>query len=162
MGWSGSYNYWYAIPDITAGGYSFTAVNSVAYNVFPDCTGELVTGRITDTAGKPIAGATVTASMSYRQGFRTYTVTTNVLTSAKGIYFIFAPANRSCTVTLAASYRGESTTNITTRTAASASPSAVDYATGNYQAPWTGLAIGNSWGNDFVIAVKPFNGILLR
>ena len=162
MGWSGSYNYWYAIPSISAGGYSFTAVNTVNYNVFPDHTGELVTGRVTDMSGKPVAGAAVSASMSYRQGFRTYTVTTNVLTSAKGIYFIFAPANRSCTVTLAATCRGVSTTNITAHTSASASPSSVDYTTGNYQAPWTGLAIGNSWGNDFVLAVKPFNGILLR
>ena len=162
MGWSGSYNYWYALPSITASGYSFTAVSSVNYNVFPDHTGELVTGRVTDTSGKPLAGAAVNASMSYRQGFRTYTVTTNVLTSAKGIYFLFAPANRSCTVTLAATYRGESSTNVTTHTSASTSPSSVDYTTGNCQIPRTGLAIGNSWGNDFVIEVKPFNGILLR
>ena len=162
MGWSGSYDYWYALPSISAGGYAFSVVNSISFNIFPDRTGELVTGRVTDTSGKPLAGAAVDASMSYRQGFRTYTVTTNVLTSAKGIYFLFAPANRSCTVTLAATYRGESTTNVTTSTSASASPTSVDFATGEYWIPRTGLVIGNSWGNDFVIAVKPFNGILLR
>ena len=162
MGWSGSYNYWYAIPSISAGGYSFSVVNSISFNIFPDRTGELVTGRVTDTSGKPIAGAAVSASMSYRQGFRTYTVTTNVLTSAKGVYFLFAPANRSCTVTLAATYRGESTTNVTTYTSASASPTSVNFATSEYGLPRTGLVIGNSWGNDIVIAVKPFNGILLR
>jgi len=162
MGWSGSYNYWYAIPSISAGGYAFSVVNSISFNIFPDRTGELVTGRVTDTSGKPIAGAVVNASMSYRQGFRTYTVTTNALTSAKGIYFLFAPANRSCTVKLAATYRGESTTNVTTHTSASASPTSVDFATGEYWIPRTGLVIGNSWGNDFVIEVKPFHGILLR
>jgi len=162
MGWSGSYDYWYAIPTISAGGYAFSVVNSISFNLFPDRTGELVTGRVTDTSGKPIAGASVSASMSYRQGFRTYTVTTNVLTSATGIYFVFAPANRSCTVTLAATYRGESTTNVTTYTSASASPTSVDFATGEYWIPRTGLVIGNSWGNDFVIEVKPFHGILLR
>ena len=162
MGWSGSYNYWYAIPCISASGYSFSVVSSISFNIFPDRTGELVTGRVTDTSGKPIAGAAVSASMSYRQGFRTYTVTTNVLTSANGIYFLFAPANRSCTVTLAATYRGESSTKVTARTSASASPTSVNFATGEYGLPRTGLVIGNSWGNDFVIEVKPFNGILLR
>lgn len=162
MGWSGSYDYWYALPGIPAGGYSFSVVSSISFNLFPDRMGELVTGRVTDTSGKPIAGAAVNASMSYRQGFRTYTVTTNVLTSAKGIYFLFAPANRSCTVTLAATYRGESSTNVTTYTSASASPTSVDFATGECRISRTGLVIGNSWGNDFVIEVKPFHGILLR
>ena len=161
MGWSGSYNYWYAIPSIPTY-YSFSVVNAISFNIFPDRTGELVTGRVTDTSGKPIAGAAVSASMSYRQFGRPYTVTTNVLTSAKGVYFLFAPANRSCTVTLAATYRGESTTNVMTYTSASASPTSVDYATGEYWAPRSGLVIGNSWGNDFVIAVKTFNGILCR
>ena len=162
MGWSGSYDYWYAIPNISAGGYAFSVVSSLSFNLFPDRTGELVTGRVTDTSGKPIAGATVSASMSYRQGFHTYTVTTNVLTSSKGIYFLFAPANRSCTITLAAAYRGESTANVTTYTSSSASPTSVDFVTGDCWIPRTGFVIGNSWGNDFVIAVKPFNGILLR
>ena len=162
MGWSGSYDYWYAIPAIPAGGYSFTAIDSITYNAFPNCAGELVTGRVVDSFGKPIEGAAVNASMSYRQWPRTYTVTTNVLTSANGIYSILAPAGRSCTVTLTASCRGKSTASIVTSTTASASPSSVNFATGSLTVPRAGLVIGNSWGNDFVIALPQFHGIILR
>ena len=45
-------------------------------------------GRVTDTAGKPLGNAAVTAS--YRSGMRT--VTTNATTSASGLYAVLVPA----------------------------------------------------------------------
>ena len=162
MGWSGSSDYWYALPNISASGYSFTAVSSVSYNIFPKATGELVTGRVTDTFGNPLPGASVSATMTYRKNSRNYTSTTNVVTSDNGIYAIRAPAGVTSTITLVASFEGVSATR-STRTTASASPTSVNFVTGNYSVPSSGLSIGNSWGNDFAILVKSkFQGILVR
>lgn len=172
MGWSGSYDYWYAIPAITAGGYNFTVVNSITYNVFPDRTGEIVSGRVTDQSGVPLAGAEVSASVFYTSksgGWFSSRLTTNIVstvtatTGATGIYALYAPTNRSYSVLLSAVYNGATTNTITATTSVSASPRSVDFASGNYSSPRSGLSIGNSWGNDFVITVKSkFNGIIFR
>ena len=45
-------------------------------------------GRVTDTAGKPLGNAAVTAS--YRSGMRT--ITTIATTSASGLYAVLVPA----------------------------------------------------------------------
>ena len=161
MGWSGVYDYWYRLPDFTAEGYDgieYTAINTLAYNIFPNRTGELVTGRVVDTHGRPVGGVTINATMTYGAT----TVTTNVLTNLKGIYSIFTPGTGSCYVSLSATYQGETTADITTRTKASASPTSVNFITGQCTMPSAGLIIGNSWGNDFVIEVKPFHGIIFR
>ena len=49
MGWSGADDLWYAIPDVACptSRFSFSLVNQLLYNVFPDTTGELVTGSAT-------------------------------------------------------------------------------------------------------------------
>ena len=121
-----------------------------------------MTGRVTDTFGNPIPGASVSATMTYRKNSRNYTSTTNVVTSDNGIYAIRAPAGVTSTITLVASLEGVSATR-STRTTASASPTSVNFVTGNYSVPSSGLSIGNSWGNDFAILVKSkFQGILVR
>lgn len=162
MGWSGSCDYWYVLPYVTAGGYSFSNVNAITYNVFPSQSGELVTGRVTSTDGKPLKGATVDATIVYRKRFRTYTIETNVTTSATGIYSVLAPDGVSSTVTLTATYQGASSASVTARTTASNSPTSVDFETGNYSFSGSSLSIGNSWGNDITIKLKPFNGIIIR
>ena len=172
MGWSGSYDYWYALPAIPAGGYNFTVVNSITYNVFPDRTGEIVSGRVTDQSGTPLAGAEVNASVFYTSksgGWFSSRLKTNVvstvtaMTGPTGVYALYAPTNRTYSVLLSATYKGATTNAITTTTSTSVSPTSVNYETGNYTYSGSGLSIGNSWGNDFVITVKSkFNGIIFR
>ena len=150
MGWSGSCDLWYALPYINAQGYAFTLVQDVIYNVFPDGAGELVTGRVTASSGRPLAGAEVTAS--YRSGGRTYT--TNVTTSATGVYAVRIPApswgGRS--VSLSATWRGFASTNASsTSVTASASPYNIDWEKPDCYYPAGGLSIGNSWGNDLAV-----------
>lgn len=79
MGWSGSNNLWYNLPTIDTTYYNFNSVYKCVYNVYKTGGGEIISGRVTDASGAPIAGATVIAT---RSGGGTYTDTTD----AKGIY----------------------------------------------------------------------------
>lgn len=153
MGWSGSWDYWYALPNIPSA-YTFTEVSDVVYNIFPDRTGELVTGRVADPFGEPVSNATVVADISYQVGRRTYTLTGSATTSASGLYAIFAPAGRASTVSLSATYGGWVSTNAAVATTrASSSPVNPNFDTGSYDYPSAeGLVIGNSWGNDLFLA----------
>ena len=163
MGWSGSYDYWYALPDIGPNGSShrFNSVLQLVYNVFPDRTGELVTGRIANRKGVPRAGATVNATFTYTKNRRQYTDTATTMTDANGIYAFFTPADVRCTVTLSAEYGGWSSTNVTFVKKACVSLSTVDFDTGDYW-PGSGLTIGNSWGNDFTYDPPPPFKVTIR
>ena len=154
LGWSGSYDLWYALPNIPAGGYAFSVVDSVVYNVFPAGTGQLVTGRVTDDMENPLEGAVVTAS--YTSGF--YTITTNVTTSSSGIYaFRLPPSSRkSRSITLRATYGAAVSGSSTTSIKASSSPYNLNWETGGCDCALSGLVVGNSWGND--LSVTPAAG----
>ncbi len=79
MGWSGSDDIWYNLPNIdSSGAEQYDTVNGCIYNIFPSGSGEIISGRVTDTSGKPISDATVTAE----GGRGPYTAVTN----NKGIY----------------------------------------------------------------------------
>jgi len=86
MGWSGRDDAWYNLPDIDADTHPLNLVQSVVYNIYtpdnnPDNseTGEIISGRVTDSNGLPIPGVEITA---VRDGGGTYLDTTN----DKGIY----------------------------------------------------------------------------
>ncbi len=53
MGWAGTNDLWYNLPD--AGNYN--AVVACVYNIFTEGQGEIVSGRVTDASDQPIAGA---------------------------------------------------------------------------------------------------------
>jgi len=61
MGWSGSDDAWYNLPDIVGDYADFEVVNSCVYNVFPTGGGQIISGRVTDVFDSPVSGATVTA-----------------------------------------------------------------------------------------------------
>jgi hypothetical protein len=103
LGWSGSYTAWYNLPDIDAGGYAFDSVDSCVYNVWTNGTGEIISGRVTDGAGTPVAGAALTAA---RAGGGTYTATSDT----RGIYAL-AKIPASSTYTVSASKTGYVFTN---------------------------------------------------
>ena len=50
MGWGGHEDIWYNLPDI--GNYDTIPV--CIYNIFPEGTGEIISGRVTDASGQPI------------------------------------------------------------------------------------------------------------
>lgn len=80
LGWGGTDTAWYNLPTVDAY-YDFNAVDSCVYNVFTSGSGEIISGRVTDADGNPLADASVTAIG--RTG-GTYTSTTN----SRGIYAI--------------------------------------------------------------------------
>ena len=95
LGWAGTSDAWYNLPNIDSSPYSFNVVDSAIYNIFTSGSGEIISGRVTLTAsGSPIAGATVTAT---RSGGGTYSAVTN----SNGIYAIAKiPSNSNYTVSV--------------------------------------------------------------
>ena len=87
MGWEGDGDAWYAPPDLAAGGYAFSSIGSLVYNIFPERSAghTICSGRVLDASGRPVAGATVT-STDYRGEQLTTT------TDAHGIYALILPS----------------------------------------------------------------------
>jgi len=62
MGWEGQEDCWYSLPDIAYPDMvPFDAITQCVYNIFTDCTGEIISGRIIDANGMPFRDVTVTA-----------------------------------------------------------------------------------------------------
>lgn len=116
LGWSGSYTAWYNLPAIDAGGYSFNSVYKCIYNVWPSGTGEIISGRVTDSSGTPLSGVSLTAT---RSAGGTYSASSN----AKGI-FALSRIPSSSTYSLSAGKSGYSFENQTIMTGMSADSSA--------------------------------------
>lgn len=91
MGWGGSGNAWYHLPEIeyksTAGGtiYEASIVHTIIYNIFPEATGFVLSGRTLDEDGLPIANAQVTI---VSEDSTTYETTT----SANGVWAMIVPS----------------------------------------------------------------------
>ncbi|MCI5211385.1 MAG: hypothetical protein D3910_21960, partial [Candidatus Electrothrix sp. ATG2] len=122
MGWGGSQDAWYNLPTILG----YTSVYKTVYNVYTTGSGEIISGRVTDSSGNPINGASVTAVQS---GGGTYSATTN----AKGIYAL-AKIPSASTYTVSVTASGYSFSDQTVSTLAS-----TDY-----------ISVGNKWGVNFV------------
>jgi hypothetical protein len=58
MGWAGSNNTWYDLPNID----TFNKVYKCIYNVFTSGTGEIISGRVLDGSAAPLAGVQVAAN----------------------------------------------------------------------------------------------------
>jgi hypothetical protein len=132
MGWAGSYDAWYNLPNIDSAGYDI--VSKCIYNMYITGSGEIISGRVTyDATGGPFVGATVTAT-----GTGGPFVTT---TNDKGIY-AFAKVNSATAYTITVSSPGYSF-----------SPSSLVVTTGTS----TDLTItsGNRWGNNFMTYTPP-------
>ncbi len=127
LGWSGSDTAWYNLPNIDAGGYAFNSVDACVYNAWTNGTGEIISGRITDDSGTPVAGVLVTAA---RTGGGTYTTTSK----ANGIYAL-AKIPAASTYTVSASKAGYVFVNQIATTGQSTDNSPTS---------------GNQWAVDFV------------
>lgn len=137
LGWGGSDDAWYNLPNIGTV-YSFNVVDGAVYNIFPDGTGDLLTGRVLDAStGKPISGATV-------QALDGSSVVGSVRTSAAGIYALRLPGGRTYSVVASAAGTGTSTLSVDLQ------KSVTTRIQGRSYYPGTGT-VGNSWGNDFTL-----------
>jgi len=129
MGWGGDDDIWYALPDIdTADEGAFTSVTACVYNIYTNGGGQIISGRVTDPTGAPVAGATVTA---VRSGGGSYSATTDT----NGIYALArVPAASTYTVTGTKAGDSSATNNYSTGTSV-----------------YNGLPSGNVWGANFVL-----------
>ena len=146
LGWSGNNNAWYALPSVLAGGYDFTVLGNIVYNVFPDQTGELVTGRVLDESGDPIPDVTVTATYSKKSGWSQTAVTREAVTDANGVYALHVDSGVSCTVSAVKTGYATATKGISVGTSQTTT---FDAASSTYD-PTSGV-VGNSWGNDLTL-----------
>jgi hypothetical protein len=122
MGWGGNGDIWYNLPSVD----KYSVVAACAYNLFIQGKGEIVSGRVTDASGRPVAGAVVRATS---QTGGTYETTTN----AKGIYAL-AKLPSSCLFTIEVQKPGFSFLRQTVATETSLD--------------WKAFS-GNRWGVDF-------------
>ncbi|MCL5278293.1 MAG: C10 family peptidase [Planctomycetes bacterium] len=131
MGWGGHEDIWYNLPAI--GNYDTIPV--CIYNIFPEGTGEIISGRVTDAFGQPIWGATVRADLRTKRY--------EAITNKKGIYALTQLASGAL-FTVQANLSGLTFTKQSVETGTSRDREA---------------SAGNRWGIDFVGA--PATGSLL-
>jgi hypothetical protein len=63
MGWANNQDAWYNLPYADTSPGPFNIFDECIYNIFPSGTGEIISGRVTNSCGLPVpAGVTVTAS----------------------------------------------------------------------------------------------------
>jgi alpha-tubulin suppressor-like RCC1 family protein len=108
FGWGGDDNVWYFLPTENTDKGNFNIVDELSFNIFPKGSGEIISGRVTDTDGTPLAGTTVSASLNQTRY--------SALTDSNGIYAIY-PVPANSTFQISASLSGitaPSTTQIAT------------------------------------------------
>ncbi|MHC1727041.1 MAG: C10 family peptidase [Syntrophobacteraceae bacterium] len=126
MGWSGSSDAWYNLPTVETDNYTFNALFECVYNIYVTGSGEIISGRVTDPAGNPVEGASITAT---RSGGGTYTAITN----SRGIYAIpKIPSNSTYNVIAVKDGFSFTAKDVSTQTSVE----------------WL-VYVGNVWGVDF-------------
>ena len=104
MGWEGSGDAWYNLPDVDcSNGYESTILDEIVYNVFPEKTGDLLTGRVLDSGGVPVVGAAVRAVSGGDSAAAT--------TDAKGIFALWVGGGRAWDLSVSAA-GGTASTNV--------------------------------------------------
>ena len=88
LGWGGHNDAWYMPPDIE----DFSIIAGFVLNIFPEKTGSIISGRVLDASGAPIANASVALK-------RNSTAVGSTTTDANGIYAFIASAPSSYLIT---------------------------------------------------------------
>ena len=133
LGWGGYNDAWYMPPDIE----DFSAIDGFILNIFPEKTGSIISGRVLDASGAPIANASVTLKHN--------TTTDGTTTSdANGIYAFIAYA--PCSYQVSATSGGVSAT-ISVSLAKTTGTSLADDG-GWYN---TAASIGNTFDSDIAL-----------
>lgn len=126
---------WYPLLDAHVRKWHFDIIDGLIYNVFPQATGDILSGRVVDSLGQPLENVEVKAVA--KDG-----VTANVTTDAKGIFSFVLQGDETYTVKV-----GRLSKNVKLRKAVSAD---VMYLGGlpRYTKPGS---LGNTWGCDFTV-----------
>lgn len=144
LGWGGMGDgYWYNLPTINVpeNNYASSSLEGIIYNIFPDRTGVLLTGRVLDAAGNPVPGATVTGQKG--------SVRATDTTDARGIYALLVPGAGTYAVSAASGGLASGTASVSVADCVS-----MDYVLDGNGLPiivHSDCVIGNSWGNDLVL-----------
>lgn len=97
FGWDGSADAWYNLPDFSGINPGFTMVDSCVYNIYATGSGQIISGRVTDAAGRPLPNVAVLAQRAKVRAGGLYTAVTN----EKGIYTLAKiPGESSYTLTV--------------------------------------------------------------
>ena len=140
MGWNGSDNAWYNLIDESMTGYNFTQLSEVIYNIHPDYgPGDLISGRVTDSSGHPISGATVTLSASGMTPLTAKTCPT-------GIYAFMVGSAATYTVT---AQSGSASSERTVTISRIGTTAEMRYRSSSGGSIKTCGSVGNVWGVDF-------------
>jgi len=83
MGWAGSGDAWYNLPDIDSSP-GFDSVYRCVYNIYERGSGEIIAGRVMDSQGNPLNGAKVWVTHTWDT--RQYRYSRTTTTDANGIY----------------------------------------------------------------------------
>lgn len=134
MGWGGLSDAWYCPPDIG----NYTAINELICNIFPRTAGSIVSGRVLDAGGYPVAGAAVSAEAAGTRAGNAKAVA-GATSDGRGIYALVVPGAGTWTVTASAAGAEASVTAETTEMR------------GCYDS--ARCSVGNTYGNDIVLAV---------
>lgn len=126
FGWYGGSDGWYILPDIGTK-HNYDVIGNVVYNISPEGSGVIVSGRVTDTTGEPMVGVLVKAGIVGENG-----ALPTVRTDGHGI-FAFPEAPPETTFRVEPWHNGYSFV-------------AKEIETGNEVS-------GNVWGVDFIGAV---------
>ncbi|NMA47019.1 MAG: leucine-rich repeat protein [Lentisphaerae bacterium] len=146
MGWAGSEDSWYHVPLVETEQDVYSFFDELLFNAFPDFSGELISGRVTDMAGRPLADVGVTA-----QNAATQVVVAETTTNERGIYALKVPALARGSYRVRAAFRGvEGIRNVDGVVASD------DYNIINMAENDIRVKIGSRWGIDFQLNPLPF------
>lgn len=138
---------WYALPDIETRDYMFTKIDGIIYNIFPEFSGDILSGRVTDTNGNPVSNVLVKAT--YKTGGSTSGTAASKMawTTDNGIYAFVLEGGKTYTVECEGQYRTVKLLKSVSAICTWSDP-LMPYIP---DARKTGT-VGNSWGNDFLIS----------
>ena len=143
MGWEGSNDTWYTPTYFQAGGWTFTTIRCIIFNVFTTETAlsSIASGRVLDQDGKPVAGATVTAKYNN-------STSATATTDSNGVYaLILPPTSPARTYKVSASLTGYTTEECNVK----ASQTTSDYKNADGTSIITTGTTSNSYDNDMTI-----------
>lgn len=135
-GWSGSEDAWYNFFGEYVTSCSFAYMDELGYNIHPTTTGDVLSGRVLNSSGNPVSGATVTLTF----GGTTRTTSTN----AKGIYYF--RISSAGTYAVSASYGSQTGSTTATVASMSASTTAAFDSSRSWNRNSSKGTLGNKWG----------------
>ena len=136
MGWGGSSDAWYCPPNIE----KYTAIDGLVCNIFPRKSGSIVSGRVLDPQGAPVAGATVSVVAAGTKAAGGAKEVASATSDGRGIYALVVPGAGTWTVTASAAEVAASVAAETT-----AMQGCYDSARSN---------VGNTYDNDIILPLS--------